>query len=153
MSWRERSAWICLVSTCAIFGVYFRFVLQTFTSSDAVARPVLVAFLLACVVLAVVTGGVHIVAALVFGVDKADERDTKIEATAVRVAYYFLIGCVFTAIACLALLGAVQAPSPEGKIWVPGFSLASQAVLLVFVVAEVLRYGVQVMFYRLDARS
>jgi hypothetical protein len=152
MSWRERSAWICLVSTCLIFGVYFRFVVQTFETSDAVARPVLVAFLLACVALAVVTGVVHIVSALVFGVDKADERDAKIEATAVRVAYFFLIGCVFTAIACMAVLGAAQTPSSQGRIWVPGFSLASQAVLFVFVVAEVLRYLVQVIFYRMDAR-
>ena len=152
MSWRERSAWICLVSTCVIFGVYFRFVVQTFASSDAVARPTLVAFLLACVVLGAVTSGVHLVSALVFGGQKADERDVKIEATAVRVAYFFLIGCVFTAIACMAVLSAVQAPSPQGRIWVPDFSVTLQAVLFVFVAAEALRWAVQVTLYRLDAR-
>ena len=152
MAWRERSAWICLVSTCVIFGAYFRFVVQTFASGDAVARPTLVAFLLACVVLAAVTAGVHVVSALVFGVQKADERDARIEARAVRVAYYFLIGCAFTAIACMAVLGAVQAPSPHGTIRVPGFSVTLQAVLFACVVAEVLRWMVQVICYRLDAR-
>jgi hypothetical protein len=152
MGWRERSAWICLVSTCVIFGVYFWFVARTFAHGQAVAQPVLVAFLVACVAFAIVVGSVHALSALLFGMQRADERDAAINASALRVAYYFLIACIFTAFPVVALLGALQPAAPDGRIWVPGFSITSQVVLFCCVAAEALRFAVQVVAYRRDAR-
>lgn len=151
MSWRERSAWISLVSTCAVFGVYFWHVADLMRHETVVARPALVAFLIAGVVVVAINAGLHAVSAFALGMQRPDERDAAIDARATRVAYASLVGTLFTAFAAIALLGTIQTPSIEGKVLLPTFTTATQFVLFLCVACEVLRYALLIVGYRRGA--
>lgn len=148
MSWRERSAWISLVSTSVVFGAYFWHVLGLMRHETVIARPALVAFLIAGVVVVAINALLRVVTALALGVERADERDAAIDARATRVAYTSLVGTLFFAFATIALLGALQTPSAEGKVLLPTFTTATQFVLFMCVLCEVLRYALLIVGYR-----
>jgi len=148
MSWRERSAWISLVSTCVVFGAYFWHVVELMRHETVIARPALVGFLVAGVVVVVINSALHVAAALALGIERADERDAAIDARATRVAYTSLVGTLFFAFATIALLGAIQAPSAEGKVLLPTFTTVTQFVLFMCVGCEVLRYALLIVGYR-----
>jgi hypothetical protein len=97
MPFREKSAWISLLSMCGICGVY--------TPKEANASR--------------------------------DERDKLIELKATRIAYFGLAAGV--ALACL--FGAFS----------PAIILNTNALLFIFVTAEVLRSGCQIIQYRRSA--
>lgn len=148
MSWRERSAWISLLSTSGVFGVYFWHVADLMRQDTVVARPALVAFLLAGVVVVAINAALHAISAFALGIQRSDERDAAIDARATRVAYTSLVGTLFFAFATIALLGAIQTPSAEGKVLLPTFTTATQFVLFMCVACEVLRYALLIIGYR-----
>ena len=151
MSWRERSAWISLISTCAVFGVYFWYVADLMRHDTVIARPALVAFLVAGVVVVAVNAGLQAISALALGIERADERDAAIDARATRVAYTSLVGTLFFAFATIAFLGAIQTPSAEGKVLLPTFTTVTQFVLLMCVGCEILRSALLIVGYRRGA--
>ncbi len=151
MSWRERSAWISLLSTVVIFAVYFWWVAGQFGAEVTRARPLLLAFLAAGIIYSVIVIALQLASGLVFGLQAADERDNAIAAKAARIAYYFLLTCIYTGFTGIALLAAIQAPSAQGTVLLPTFSFVTQAVLFLCISAEVLRCTVTVVCYRRGA--
>ncbi|MBS0321773.1 MAG: hypothetical protein JSR18_14610 [Proteobacteria bacterium] len=148
MAWRERSAWISLVSTCLIFGIYFWHSAGALHDEVVRARPFLVNFLVAAVAATLINGGLHVVSAITGGIQRADERDAALEARAFRIAYGFLLGTLLCAFSFVALLGAIQSPSAAGTVLLPTFTAATQFALLVCVAAELLRNGMLIAGYR-----
>jgi hypothetical protein len=137
MSFREKSAWICLLSTLLVFVPYFIHVGGLFQQGRPVLAPeIWVAFALAAVVQALVTAATHIAIARQAQCEPKDERDRAIESAAYRRAYIVLS----VGIALLLCL----------TVWGPAMSVVglAQWLLLAFVLAEVTNYGCQVLGYR-----
>ncbi len=132
MTFRERTAWIALLSTAVIYGAYFR---------AAPAGILDFARLSATIVALVVVQVVLIIVMAIFSPKDAqaprDERDQLIDLRANRIAYYVLASGVV--LACLA--GAIALP----------FALTPNTLLFVLVIAELLRLGAQIVQYRLSA--
>ena len=137
MSYREKSAWICLLGTLLVFAPYFIHVGSLFQQQRVIhPAEVWTVFVLAVVVQTVLTVATHIALARQAEREPKDERDTAIESTAYRRAYTVLsvsIGLLL----CLLVWG------PEMSVLGIG-----QWLLLAFVVAEVTNYGCQVLGYR-----
>ena len=151
MSPRERNAWIHLLAILIVFVPYFHFVLQTFMHEEAIGRPVLLALIVAAIAYTALSAIGQIVNRIAFGRIVSDERDAAIEARSLRIAYFTILSLVMTALGIMAFLGAVQPPSPTGRIWLPTFSVTSQFVFFCFVVAEVLRHATQIVCYRRES--
>ena len=128
MSFREKSAWISLISTSAIYAIYF------WNSRE------LGGLLGTIVALAVVQTVLTIVVAAFAPKDaKAplDERERLIDLRATRFAYAALAGSV----ACACFFGAFNPP----------IIFKTNALLFLLVIAEILRSGSQVVQYRRGA--
>ncbi|HZF17666.1 MAG TPA: hypothetical protein VE046_17190 [Steroidobacteraceae bacterium] len=137
MSFREKSAWICLISMCAVFIPYFIhiFRLTARPGFDAGAiQHAIVAAIAFQTVLAIVA---HIVIAVGTRHHTEDERDATIASRSYRDAY-----TVFAVAVCGGLLPVM--------IWGSAFSALylSQFLLLAFVIAELAHYLGQIMRYR-----
>jgi hypothetical protein len=136
MSFREKSAWISLLSVSVIYGVYF--------GSGIHAGPhagfhfgSLLATVIALIVVQVV---LHIVVAIAVPKDaKAprDEREKLIELKAARFAYSGLA----TAVAFACFFGALDPP----------IVFNTNALLFILVTAELMRSGCQIIQYRRSA--
>lgn len=138
MSFREKSAWISLVLLLAVFIPFFwnsyRQLSGQIDASSAVgtAFMLLVAFVLLEIVL-------HIAIAIQSPRDARapkDERERLIEMRATRVAFHVLI------VGALAGVGTIHL---RNSVW-----LMAQVVMLAVVLAEVVRFGLQVAMYRQD---
>ena len=138
MSFRERNAWMCLVSILAVQVPYF-----AWTTPMFLAGPVPLARLLPAWTLAVLLQGLFTLAAqLLFG-RKADsrlhdERDDAIAATATRRAYVTLALATTLPLVTVALL---HEPAVAG-------ALPIQLMLAGWVLAELVRYASQCRDYR-----
>ncbi len=132
MSFREKIAWISLLSMSGIYGYYFWSVAHVGPGSVG---------LLGTIVALVVVQTVLTVAVAVFSPRDAraprDERDRAIELHATRFSYAALAG----SIACVCFFGAFKPP----------ILFSTNALLFVLVVAEVLRSACQVAQYRRGA--
>jgi len=134
MSFREKSAWISLVSMVGIYGFYFWSVLH--------AGPQPGAFhfggLLLTIVALVVVQTVLMVAVAIFSPREAkaprDEREKLIELRSMRVAYSGLA----TSVALAVFFAAFDPP----------ILFNANALLFILVTAEVLRSGCQIVQYR-----
>lgn len=143
MSFREKSAWTCLVTTVGVFGVYFAYVFRLFEQRELTTVAMFAAFSSAVVVQVVLIIAVSIGLAIQTPEVRRDERDVAIDSTAYRNAYsVFALAC-WTAISILALS---PASTPAREALTPAFM--SQVLLLCFVVAELARYLTQVVCYR-----
>jgi hypothetical protein len=128
MSFREKSAWISLISTSAIYAIYF------WNSRE------LGGLLGTIVALAVVQTVLTIVVAAFAPKDAEaplDERERLIDLRATRFAYAALAGSV----ACACFFGAFNPP----------IIFKTNALLFLLVIAEILRSGSQVVQYRRGA--
>jgi len=132
MSFREKSAWISLVTMLCIFGFYFWSVVHSGPSGGSLLGTII--FLV--VVQTVLTIAVAIVAPKEAKAPR-DERDRLIELKATRFAYGLLAGSV----ACACFFGAFQPP----------IIFSTNALLFILVAAEILRSGCQVFQYRRSA--
>ena len=137
MSFREKSAWISLVLLLAVFTPFFWNSYQQFTGRVDTSSAVGTAFLLlaAFVVFEIV---LHAIA--IQSPDEAnaprDERERLIEMRATSVAFPVLLVGALSAVGLLHL---------GSRAW-----LMAQVVMLAIVVAEVVRFGLQVVLYRRD---
>ncbi|HZM94499.1 MAG TPA: hypothetical protein VFB92_13800 [Vicinamibacterales bacterium] len=134
MSFREKSAWISLMLIVLVFGPYFWLVGRSFAGQTHVHGGTQFALILLFVVLEIV---LHIAVAIQSPRDAeapSDERDNLIDLRATRVAFYVLFGG--------ALISIFTLHFPV-NVWT-----LSQFVLFSIVVAELVKFGSQIVFYR-----
>jgi hypothetical protein len=133
MSFREKSAWISLLSMSGIYGLYFWSV-----RSGGGSR---FGGLLGTMIALVVVQTALMIAVAIFAPREAkarpDERDRLIDLRATRFAYAALAGSV----ACGCFFGAFDPP----------VVFNTNALLFVLVAAELLRSGCQIVQYRRGA--
>ena len=137
MSFREKSAWISLLSMSGIYGIYFWSVIHSGPQGAGFHLGGLLGTIIALVVVQVV---LTIVVAI-FNPREAkaprDERDKLIELKAMRVAYAGLA----TGIALACFFGAFDPP----------LVFNTNALLFILVTAEIMRSGCQILQYRRGA--
>jgi len=139
MSFREKSAWITFVLILVFFGVYFtRVAAVIFAGHSARGLSTLFFVLVGSLI------GLEVVLHLALAVQSPreartpkDERERLIELRATRIAFPVLLVGAFAAIGMLHL--------PAGR-WE-----MAQAVLFAIVVAELVRFGAQIVYFRRDA--
>jgi uncharacterized membrane protein len=137
MPFREKSAWISLLSMSAIYGLYFCSIIR---SGPPTGRFPLGSLLVTVIALVVVQIALTVVTAIMAPRDaKApkDEREKQIDLKATRIAYAGLA----TSVALACLFGAFDPP----------IVFNTNALLFLLVTAEVLRYCCQVIQYRRSA--
>jgi hypothetical protein len=134
LPFREKTAWISLLSMSGIYGAYFWSVVRPWRQ-DGVFQ---FGGLLGTIVALVFVQTVLTVAVAVMTPKEAktplDEREKLIELRATRFAYAALAGSV----ACACFFGAFDPP----------IRLGTNALLFVLVMAEILRSGCQILQYR-----
>ncbi|MGB9204786.1 MAG: hypothetical protein WCB94_12570 [Terriglobales bacterium] len=137
MSFREKSAWISLLSMTGIYGFYFWSVIHAGPQPGHFRFGGLLATIIALVVLQVVLT----VAVAIFKPNEAkaprDERDKLIELRAMRVAYAGLA----TSVALACFFGAFDPP----------IVFNTNALLFILVTAEIMRSACQIIQYRRGA--
>jgi hypothetical protein len=137
MPFREKSAWISLLSMSGIYGVYFWSVFHAGAHADRFHFGGLLVTIIALVVVQVVLT----VAAAIITPKEAkaprDEREKLIELRATRVAYAGLA----TSVALACFFGAFDPP----------IVFNTNALLFVLVTAELLRSSCQIIQYRRSA--
>jgi hypothetical protein len=137
MSFREKSAWISVLSMSGIYGFYFWSVVH----AGPQAHGFHVGGLLETIIALVILQTVLTVAAAIFTPKEAnaprDERDKLIELRAMRVAYAGLA----TSVAMACFFGAFNPP----------IVFNTNALLFILVTAEILRSACQIIQYRRGA--
>lgn len=135
MSFREKSAWISLVSIAFVGFVFFLHVPRTLTPRSG---PEMFHALLICVAALVIIEVVaHAVVAIRAPLDAQapkDEREALIELRAIRVAAY---------VYAVLSMGAVSLLHVGANGGAVGYG-----VLLALVIAELVNYGSRIVFYR-----
>jgi hypothetical protein len=134
LSFKEKSLWVTVASTLAIYGYYFWRVIEIGNGNPA---RVGVVFAFVVIVMIIVQIVVHVALALHRRPERTDERDRQVAQKAARNAYYVLMTGVWGALSVAAL--------SLGTFW------CAHAVLLSIVVAEVARCGWQLYYYRRGA--
>ena len=137
MSFREKSAWISLLSMSGIYAFYF------LSLSHPESPKVSSRFggLLGTIIALVIVQTVLTIAAAIFSPREAkaplDERERLIDLRATRFAYAALAGSV----ACACFFGGFNPP----------IIFSTNALLFILVVAEILRSGCRIVQYRREA--
>ncbi len=139
MSFREKSAWISFLSILGVFIPFFWNSYRQFSGQvdGPTALSVAVWLLVAFVVLEIV---LHAAVALQAPSDARsprDERERLIEMRATRVAFQVLVVGALAGVATIHLTRSA---------WV-----MQQVVLLAIVLAELVKFGGQIVLYRRDA--
>jgi len=137
MSFREKSAWISMLSMAAIYGFYFWSVIHAGPQPGSFHFGGLLGTIVALVVVQVVLT----VAVAIFTPKEAkaprDEREKLIELRSMRVAYSGLA----TSVALACFFGAFDPP----------IVFNTNALLFILVTAEILRSACQIVQYRRGA--
>lgn len=134
MSFREKSAWVSLILIVLVFGPYFWLVGRSFAGVAHVHAGTQFALIMLFVVLEIV---VHIAIAMQSPRDARapkDEREILIDLMATRTAFYVLFAGALSSIFTMHF---------RLTVW-----QLSQLVLLSIVVAELVKYGRQIAFFR-----
>ena len=137
MSFREKSAWISMLSLLLIYGYYFWSVIKAGPQTGGFRFGGLLGTIVALVVIQVVLT----IAVAIYSPKDAraprDERDKLIELRAMRVAYAGLA----TSVAMACFFGAFDPP----------ILFNTNALLFILVTAEILRSACQIVQYRRGA--
>jgi len=137
MSFREKSAWISVISMTAIYGYYFWSVVQAGPHLGSFHFAGLLGTVIALIVVQVVLTIAVAIASPGAARAPRDEREKLIELRATRMAYSGLA----TGIAMACFFGALDPP----------IVFNTNALLIVLVTAELLRSGCQIVQYRRGA--
>jgi predicted RND superfamily exporter protein len=139
MSFREKSAWIALVTYGLVFGAYFFLLSQAW--DDSYGQGLSIGLLVAAVVgLVVIAAALTILAALLNPKEAnapADERETLIDLKAERIASYTL------SVGVVLLIGALLLG------W-NGY-LVANLLLASMVISELVKAGAQIAYFRTGA--
>jgi hypothetical protein len=137
MPFREKSAWISVISMAGIYGFYFWTVIRNGRHGDGHYLGGLLGTIIALVVVQVVLT----IAVAIFSPKEAkaprDERDKLIDLRAMRFAYSGLA----TAVAFACFFGALNPP----------IVFNTNALLFVLVTTEIMRSAYQIVQYRRGA--
>ena len=137
MSFREKSAWISVISMSGIYGFYFWSVFHAQPKAGGFHFGGLLETIIALVVLQIVLT----IAVAIFTPKEAkaprDERDKLIELRSMRVAYSGLA----TSVALACFFGAFDPP----------IVFNTNALLFILVIAEIIRSACQIIQYRRGA--
>ncbi len=140
MSFREKSAWISLLSFLAVYGIYFWNVVRLLTGRPGLAHPMVLALSLLATLL-VAEFVLHWVIRRLSPRDARapkDERELLIELKAARVAFVVLL------VGALASVGTLHVPGA-------GRWTMAQCVMLSIGLAELTNFGTRIALYRRDA--
>lgn len=144
MSFREKSAWACLVTTGVVYLPYFAFIGQLIAQGRLLLPLIIVAFVGAVIAQVVLMIVYQSVIALRTRQEPKDERDRAIELVATRNAHWVLVVALWLLV-------------PGGTMLTPIFPVLSSVLvigqlgLLCFVLSELVNYGTQVYAYRTGA--
>ncbi len=137
MPFREKSAWISLVTTLAVYAYYFWRVMDARAQGQAECAE-LFGLLVGCIVILIVWQVIlHIIAAIWSPRDalaRQDEREKLITLKATHIAFYVVVTGVLIA-ACGLMIGA------------DGFIMAN-LLLFALVVGEIAKYASQIVYFR-----
>jgi hypothetical protein len=137
MSFREKSAWISLVSMSGIYAVYFWSVFRSGHQAGGFHFGGLLETVIAIAVVQTVLTIVVAISAPKEAKAPRDEREKLIDLRATRFAYAALA----TSVACACFFGAFNPP----------IVFNTNALLFVLVIAEILRSCCQIVQYRRSA--
>lgn len=144
MSFREKSAWACLVTTGVVYLPYFAYIGQLIAQGQLRLPLLVVAFVGAVIAQVVLMIVYQSVIALRTRQEPKDERDRAIELVATRNAHWVLVVALWLLV-------------PGGTMLTPVFPVLSSVLvigqlgLLCFVLSELVNYGTQVYAYRTGA--
>lgn len=144
MPFREKSAWISLVTVLVVFGAYFGAIVTGRVASYGMAT--MHYLLLSVVAIVLLQAALHVAARLLARADAGtpkDERERLIELKAIRIAYVVLIGGVMSAIFVVMHTRLLGGPPAGPKL--------SLAVLAAVILADVAKSAATVIQYRRDA--
>ena len=141
MSFREKSAWACLVTTGVVFIPYFTFIFQLASKGELILPRVIVAFIAAVLAQIVLSSVYMTVIALSTRQEPRDERDLAIENRAFRSAHWVLVVALW-----LLVLGGVMLTPVFPKLISVAF--VGQLALLSFVLSELVHYATLAHGYR-----
>lgn len=142
MSFREKSAWISLVSLVLVFGSYFTYIGLVLAG---LARNRFALFFVMAAVFIIAELVLHLVIATRSPGDARtpkDEREQMIELKATRTAFYVLVVSAFGSIGTAHL----RLTDPDDHLW-----LMMQAILFSIVLAETVKFAREIVLYRRDA--
>jgi hypothetical protein len=136
MSFREKSAWISFVLLLVVFGAYFWSVGSVLEGGIEYETGLMVqiGLIIAFVVLEIVLHLAIVVQAPSEARAPRDERERLIEMRSTRIAFHVL---VLGALGCVGLMHITR------SAWAIG-----QHVLLAIVVAQLVRFGAQIVYFR-----
>ena len=139
MSFREKSAWISFLTILAVFIPFFWNSYRQFSGAITSHEGVDTAFtlLVAFLVIEIVLHAVLAIRAPREARSPRDERERLIDLRATRVGFYVLL---------LGAMSAVGAVHLTRSAWA-----VSQVALFGVVVAELVRFGIQIVLFRRDA--
>lgn len=138
-SFEEKSVWVQLISMVVVLAGYLVVAGLMLANGVRVVLPFFLVFMVGAVVMVVLLVGGHILAAVTGPVERADERDRLIGWRAESHASWVLGAGAFLAIAALA--------AGYGAVWVVNLLIVSMFL------SEVLKYALQLTFYRRGVRS
>ena len=146
MSLREKCAWGSLISTVTVYAVYFVYVGGLLEGGQFKTWNVFSA-----TIDAVVVQGLSLSVGLALFAwrnrqERKDERDETLERWACRNAYFVLAAGCFLLVLGMPVYAASRWGARQEFWFAP--LLLSQALLLCFVVAEVVRFGTLAVGYR-----
>ncbi len=139
MSFHEKSAWTCLVTTIVVFVPYFAYIFQLFLRGELLA-PLVLTMLAAAVLFQVILISVAHTWFIIRSGQKQDERDIAIQSKSFRNAYFALASSIWI-IWIVVFIAPWSAPLRD-------FLAFGQALLLCFILAEVTHYLTQIICYR-----
>lgn len=151
MSFKEKSAWISLISTLGIFGYYFYNIAMLFGVPTEEAKEVAKDLLTQAIILSIIVEALFhslLAATNHKGAELgADERDKMYEYRANNIGYTVLvIGVIIT----LGRIISIEY-NPE---WADHYSsmqiplLTAQILMFSFILSEIVRFSGQIFFYR-----
>ena len=151
MSFKEKSAWISLISTTCIFGYYFYSIFMLIGEPTEAARESAKDYLIQAVFLSIVVEiFFHAVLGLTSNKEteiKGDERDKMYEYKANNLGYSVLgIGVILSLVRIITL--------EHNPTWAEHYSAAqipmqtAQILMLFFILSEIVRFSGQVFYYR-----
>lgn len=131
LTFREKSLWISLLVTIALFSYYFW---RAFSIGSAGPGRVGLLFVEVVILAIIIQIVCHIAVAIYKRPERADERDRRIAQAATRNSYYVLAASAW------CVLGV--AVMSFGTYWI------ANALLLAVVVADLTRLGSELVYYR-----
>ncbi len=141
LSYREKSAWVSLVVSLVVYGMYFGGVV--YIGPDPQIGATLGLFVGTVVALVVGMVAAHAVVAVTTPQERKDERDAAVELVSYRNAYWVLVSSPwFTLPAALSWAGAASRTGAGPIV------LVGHALFLCLVLSEVTKLATQVMMYR-----